>query len=192
MWANVLVKGFGIKAKIRGSDNLPDYGVVFVFNHTSLLDIPVLFSFIKKPFRFGAKEELFKIPVFGYSMKKIGMLPIFRSNKKKTLGMYKEIILSFKHAKSYMLAPEGTRSSDGKLKQFKSGPFILAIDAKAPIVPVVIRGTDKILAKGKVFANLKNTLVEIDILPAVSTDEYSIDERVELREKVRGLFLKSI
>ena len=189
MWSRVLVKIFGIKATIRGENNLPDGGCVFVFNHQSLLDIPVLAAFVKKPFRFGAKQELFKIPVFGFAMKKIGMLPIYRSNKHKALKLYSNSVDKIRSGKSYMLAPEGTRSISGDLMKFKSGPFILAIEAQAPLVPVIIKGVGKILAGKKIFANLKDTNIEIDILPSYSTRGLSKEHRHQVRENIRDKFL---
>lgn len=192
LWSGVLVKIFGIKATVRGEDNLPDGGCVFVFNHQSLLDIPVLAAFVKKPFRFGAKQELFRIPVFGFSMKKIGMLPIYRHSKQRALKLYSNSVDKIHSGKSYMLAPEGTRSISGDLMSFKSGPFILAIEAQAPLVPVVIHKVGKILAGKKILANLKDTNISIDILPAYSTKGLSKEHRHKVKEDIRNMFLDAL
>ncbi len=192
MWSGVLVKIFGLKVEVVGEENIPDVGCVFLFNHKSLLDIPLLAFCVKKSFRFGAKAELFKIPVFGFSMKRIGMLPIFRANKKKALGLYSQSTGRIQDGMSYMLAPESTRSDSDELMEFKSGPFILAIEAQAPLVGVVIHNTGKILPRKSVFANLKNTNIKIDILPAYSTNGLTKEDRRRVREDMRNMFLSKL
>lgn len=191
MWSGVLIKIFGLKVEVSGEQHIPNGGCVFLFNHKSLLDIPVLSFFIKKSFRFGAKAELFKIPVFGFSMKRIGMLPIYRSNKKKVLNLYSQSTDKIQSGMSYMLAPESTRSDSEKLISFKSGPFILAIEAQAPLVGVVIHGMRKILPRRGMIANLRDPNIKIEILPAYSTSGLTKKDRKRVKEDIRKMFLKS-
>ena len=192
MWSGVLVKIFGLNIHVVGEENIPDGGCIFLFNHKSLLDIPVLSFCIKKTFRFGAKGELFKIPVFGFSMRRIGMLPIYRSNKKKVLDLYSNSVDKIQSGMSYMLAPESTRSESDELMEFKSGPFILAIEAQVPLVGVVIHNTRKILPRKKIFANLKDPNIKIEILPAYSTESLIKEDRKRVKDDVRRMFLNKL
>src|SRR5438552_1467751 len=82
-WGRVLCKAVGIRLHVRGLENIPEGGVLYVFNHQSLLDIPIIHAAIGPPrdFRFGSKIELFKIPIFGLAMRRSGALPIARANR---------------------------------------------------------------------------------------------------------------
>lgn len=162
MWARIALVAAGVTLEVRGTENIqPDVSYVIVSNHQSHMDIPVLTVAFPLPLRIISKKELFKIPVFGWGMRAVGILEIDRSNQKKSIETLKkaEIILRT-HQLSILAFPEGTRSPDGKIYPFKKGPFVLAINAGLAVLPVSVSGTRKILPKGKLEMNSGRVLVQ--------------------------------
>ncbi len=177
---------FGVGIDVRGKENIPQGGCLYVFNHASFFDIFALAATLPE-LRFGAKIELFQIPVFGQAMRRLGVLPIERQRREAVFRIYKAAEERIRRGERFALAPEGTRQLDGKLGPFKSGPFIFAINAKAPIVPVVILNAAEILPKGQLFPNWGRWRCQIrmEILPEVKTESLSIEERPQLQNEVR-------
>ena len=188
-WARVLLKVFGVKVVLHGLENLPkDRGVLFVFNHQSHFDILVLKAWIPRTLSFGAKAELFKIPFFGPAMRAIGTLPIERGNRADVFRVYKEAQSQFSSKKNYILAPEGTRQPQAAIGTYKKGPFIFAINANVPVVPVVIAGAYEILPKHSLIPNadrLKRT-VHMSFLPPVETEGLNTNEAAQIKDKVQA------
>lgn len=198
-WSMKGLNNCGISVKLIGQCHLPDQSGVILFNHTSLLDILVLQATLGSyiPIRFGAKMELFHIPIFASFMEKIGTLPITRSTytsgaAQKTRQVYQNAVSRIYNGENFALSPEGGRFDGVGMGRFKSGPFMLAIQAQAPIVPVVIRGHKDILPRKNFFLNLKSPNVKISILPAVSTKGLDVKDRHSLKDKVRKLFIKEL
>jgi 1-acyl-sn-glycerol-3-phosphate acyltransferase len=194
-WAKVILLAAGVKLEIEGTENLEfEESYIVVANHQSLMDIPVLGYGLPVPIRIIAKKELFKIPVFGWGMKAVGMLEIDRSNQKQsfdTLKRAEQILRS--HHLSILAFPEGTRSDDGEIHNFKKGPFIVAINTGLPIVPVSVSGTRKIIPKGKIQINPGR--VKIQIHPPIEVAGLKLSERnqlvSEVHEKIVEGFVES-
>ena len=143
----------GIKLKVSGLEKLQkNKRYVFIANHQSGLDIPVLYAGLNRSISFIAKKELFYIPVFGWGMVVVGHIWIDRSNARKAR---ESILRAVKHLKkaqvSLILFPEGTRSSDGTVGDFKTGSFSLALQAGVEVVPVVIHDSLKCLPKNSLL-----------------------------------------
>ncbi|MCB0393989.1 MAG: 1-acyl-sn-glycerol-3-phosphate acyltransferase [Bdellovibrionales bacterium] len=190
-WAKICCWMMGIRIHTKGLENLPkDGGALFLFNHLSLFDIPVVHAVIPTEFRFGAKSELFRIPVFGYMMHVFGILPITRKDQKRVAKLYEKSIARFKAGESFILAPEGGRNPEPNIGKFKSGPFIFAIQAQVPVVPIVIYGFDKIFPKHRFWADLTNRDIFVSVLPAISTDGIDSENRHDFKERVRNEFVK--
>lgn len=187
MWGRVSCWMFGVKVKVTGMEWNPPGGCVYVFNHTSFFDIFAMQASIRG-LRFGAKIELFKIPVFGYAMTQMGALPIARHKRDEVFKVYEAAEGRIHKGEKFALAPEGTRQEEEKLGPFKSGPFVFAINAKALLVPLVIRGAAAILPKGRWMPNsdVWTREVRLDILPPIPADTYNIKDRPLLQEKVRN------
>lgn len=170
VWSWIILRTAGIRFQVEGLENLPAESGIVVFNHTSHFDIPVLMQALPRHIRFGAKVELFKIPVFGSTMRLFGMLPIERSQREKVLDLYKKSVPRVKNGEWFCLAPEGTRQSGKELGAFKKGPFIFAIAAQCSVVPVVLRGLSDVLPKGEWIVNRGkwNACVVVEILPPIS------------------------
>jgi 1-acyl-sn-glycerol-3-phosphate acyltransferase len=99
-------------------------------------------------FRWLAKAELFKIPIFGRAMRGVGYISIDRSNRKSAFESLKQAALTIRNGTSVLIFPEGTRSRDGRILPFKKGGFVLAVDAGVPVVPIIIKGTGGSCPKG--------------------------------------------
>ena len=187
-WARVM--NFLARVEVHGSgtENEPDGACLFVFNHLSLLDIPILLTVIRKKIRFGAKKELFMIPIFGQAMQLAGVLRINRGDRSHAISTLKKAQDRIEETgQSFILAAEGTRQKENKLGEFKSGPFVLAIDSQCPIVPVVIVGAHEAMPKRDLFFRLEKThKVYVEILPAISTKQYTFEDRHELKKNVRN------
>lgn len=173
LWGRVILWLVGVKLDVRGVEKLPQdgRGYLYLFNHTSYMDIIAMISGLPKIPKFGAKIELFKIPFFGAAMRSLGHIPIARDQRAEVLKLYKEAEVRVDHGECFALAPEGTRQSGGVLGRFKKGPFIFALGAKMPLVPLVIAGAEQVQPKGAFLMNVgqwKRTIV-LQILDPIST-----------------------
>lgn len=192
IWARLLLWVSGVRVQTRGLENMPkDTGFLYVFNHTSHFDIPVIFYGSPKYSNFGAKSELFNIPVFGRAIRMSGALEIERSNREKVMRIYKEAEIRVANGESFSLAPEGTRRPGfGTLGDFKSGPFFFAVNSKMPIVPMMLVGCEKVIQKHSIFINVNawTTDVIFELLPPIYPDFTKGEEQIpELKDKVHAV-----
>jgi len=190
LWSHPIIWAGGGKVEVRGRENVlgRQKGFLIVFNHSSLIDIPVLYAYIPRTFRFGAKIELFKIPFFGKAMELCGVLPIDRGNRNKVMKIYDQAIQRVENGEAFALAPEGTRQKQVELGRFKRGPFEFAINAQMDIVPVVLGGAYDMLPRDGVLLGAgrwRHPMI-LEILPPVSTAGLTMDDLDSLVEKVRG------
>jgi 1-acyl-sn-glycerol-3-phosphate acyltransferase len=145
LWSRAGLRMAGVDVTATGLHQVPASGpVIFVSNHLSNFDILALYRAIPLQFAWIAKEELFKIPVFGYSMKRAGYIPLDRSHGRRALRSMEAAAAKIRGGTSVIIFPEGTRSLDGNLLPFKKGGFMLAARSGVPIVPVTINGSRRI------------------------------------------------
>lgn len=165
MWAPGILWICGIRLKVSGGNQLSETSsYVFVANHQSYLDIPVLFRAIPVNLYFVAKKELKKIPFLGWYMMATGMIFIDRTNRSKSIESLKKAARLISKGKSVIMFPEGTRSKDGFLADFKKGPFMLASQADVDIIPVGISEPEGSFEVNK----LKRTIIELHIGAGIS------------------------
>lgn len=190
-WSDPLILLSGGKVEVRGAENVKqgEKGFLILFNHSSLMDIPILYSYFPRSFRFGAKIELFKIPFFGKAMELCGVLPIDRRNRNKVMQVYQNAIERVNNGEAFALAPEGTRQAGMTLGKFKRGPFEFAINAQMDVVPVLLAGAYDMLPRKAIFlgAGRWRHRVIMQILPRVSTAGIPIEQAEELMERVRAM-----
>ncbi len=194
LWARGLLKFFNVHLVLHDWENVPkDRGVLFLFNHQSDFDIPCLHALPRPRVRFGAKAELFKIPVFGAAMRAAGTLPIVREDRGEVFRVYREAQKKFAEKWTYALAPEGTRQARPEIGNFKKGPFIFAVNAQAPIVPVVLEGTYDILPKGSWLPNLKawRKDVHIRFLPPIETAGLKVEDVHRITRETHDQMVKA-
>lgn len=147
-----------------GAHHVPtDRAVVYMSNHQSHLDIPMLYASLPSPsIRMLAKTELFRIPLWGTALREAEFIEVDRSNHTRAVRSVEQAAELLRNGVSIYLAPEGTRSRDGKIGKLKKGGFHLALGTGAPIVPVAIRGTIDILPRGgKVMQTGRQVTVHI-------------------------------
>lgn len=184
IWARSILWISGIRVDVKG-ELIPHASDSFIYmsNHQSNFDIPVLLSHLKAQFRWLAKAELFRIPIFGTSMKGAGYISIDRTNRKSAFQSLARAAKLIRNGTSVLIFPEGTRSGDGELQPFKKGGFVLAVDAGVPIIPVIIKGTYNIMPKNRLM--IQRHPVILEILPPIDTTGYSRKTKDELMAKVR-------
>jgi len=142
LWAKVALSIAGVRIQVHGADKIPSgVPLIFMGNHQSNFDILTLYSGLPHHFSWIAKQELFRIPLFGYAMKRAGYLPLDRSDGRQALKTMEYAAKKIREGVSVIIFPEGTRSMDGKLLPFKRGGFLLAARAGVPIVPFTISGS---------------------------------------------------
>lgn len=138
----------GIQVEIIGLENiLTDQPQIFVANHQSYFDIFAISGFFPVQIRWVAKESLFRIPFVGWSMKAAGYIGVDRDNKRKAYQAFIKTTEKINEGCSIVIFPEGTRSEDGRIGPFKKGSHLLALRAKAPMLPIAIIGSGSIIRK---------------------------------------------
>jgi 1-acyl-sn-glycerol-3-phosphate acyltransferase len=184
-WGEGTLWLFGIRLQEKGRENIPQGACLFLFNHTSFLDIFAMSARLPG-MRFGAKIELFKIPFFGRAMRMAGVLPIARQNREKVFRVYERAQARTERGQQYSLSPEGSRNTEETLMPFKAGPFIFAINSRIPIVPVVIKGAARAYPKNAILPNWRNWRAQIDLeyLPLVKVDGFTTQSRSDLQKQV--------
>ena len=176
LWAKPLMFLAGIEVEYREEEGFPEKGFLYLFNHTSYNDIIAMIAVLRKPPKFGAKAELFKIPFFGLAMRSLKILAIHRDKREKVLQMYRDAKSRVEQGEHFALAPEGTRQSTDALGRFKKGPFIFAVHAEMPVVPLVIAGARQTQPKGHYLMNLGVFKRKIIIKALTPTDASRFDD----------------
>jgi 1-acyl-sn-glycerol-3-phosphate acyltransferase len=179
-WARCLLWGSGVKVKVKGLEKIaPGGSYVFVSNHLSYMDTPVVLANIPVQFRFLAKSGLFQIPLLGTHLARAGHIPVPRDDARaavKTMTTAAQAIRE--RGISLLIFPEGGRSQTGELADFKEGAAYIAIRAGVPLVPVALKGTREILPFGS--AHVRSGSVTMRIGDPVSTEQMQVRDRVRL------------
>jgi 1-acyl-sn-glycerol-3-phosphate acyltransferase len=189
LWGKIQLRTTGTKVKIQGEENFdPQKSYILVSNHQSNFDIFALLGYLPIQFRWTAKAELFRIPFLGWAMSRIGYIPIERDSPKKAYRSMLQAAQKVQQGVSVMIFPEGTRSPDGNLQPFKKGVFLVALKSQAPILPIAIRGTGKIMQKGdwRIYPGK----VQIIIDPPIETAGIPPVKEGVLSERVRTTLMK--
>ena len=185
-WSKQLLQQVDIKLKVRGVERLDTSRTYVVMsNHQSLYDIPVLITALPLCLRMVAKAELFKVPLWSQAMKAAGFVPVHRGQRNKALQDLRAAQDALSRGINIWIAPEGTRSPDGQLLQFKSGGFMLAAAAKVPVLPVTIDGTRNILP-ARALQFVRGVEVNVNIGEPIDSSRYLRKERSRFVEEVRS------
>lgn len=149
-WAKNILWAAGIRVEMEGVENLQTREPqIVISNHQSWFDVFALAAHLPVRYRFVAKKELGEIPIFGKAWKSCGHVSVDRGNREAAIESLDQAWREVHEEKLTMvLFPEGTRSPDGRLKQFKKGAFVLAVQGQVPLVPVAIVGSREIMPKG--------------------------------------------
>lgn len=190
IWSKINLLIVGARVQVTGMENVDfDKPHIFMANHQSHVDIPVLTWKIPSTPRMIAKKELFRVPFFGIGIKYAGYISIDRSNKAKAMESIQKAKQTLQKGVSVLLFPEGTRSETGEIGKFKRGGFILALQLGLPIVPISIYGTRQILPKHTL--KIKSGVVKIHFGSPIDPKEYGVEKREELLERVKTIIIKN-
>jgi 1-acyl-sn-glycerol-3-phosphate acyltransferase len=175
----------GIRLHVEGAEAIPAGVCVFVANHVSNVDPPVIVAAIPRRVAVLAKKQVFRIPIFASAMRAADFIPVHRAVPEAAAAAVDQAVGRMRAGVSYLVFPEGSRSSDGRLRAFKKGSFVMAIEAGAAVVPVSIAGTQRTMKKGEHFIRPSDVFIRFG--PAVKASEYSMEQRTELLARVRNL-----
>jgi 1-acyl-sn-glycerol-3-phosphate acyltransferase len=178
----------GIRVNVRGLENIdPLLPRIYMTNHQSYFDIFVLLAHLPVDFKFIMKQELMKIPLFGYATRRAGYIGITREDPRKAIASMNKAAEKIASGSSVLIFPEGTRSSDGILLPFKKGGFTLAVKSGCDIVPVAVIGSHRIVRKGSFKINKGS--IELVFGKPIPVSGYSKRDIDALMEKVRDTIL---
>ncbi|MBO9129346.1 lysophospholipid acyltransferase family protein [Bacillus sp. 165] len=181
-----MMKAAGAKVEVEGIEHIPtDRAVLFVSNHQSNFDIPLLMGYLQKPIGFIAKAELQKLPLVAEWMTFMNSIFMNRSDRRQSLQAIKDGIELLKNGHSLVIFPEGTRSKTKQMAEFKTGSFHLAVKSGVPIVPVTINGTYNLLeANGN---RIKPAHVKLTVSPPIYEEQYKEMELKDLAKYTQDL-----
>ena len=184
LWSRLALLVAGVRVRVEGLELIPrDQPVIFMGNHQGNFDTLALFKAIPCRFSWLAKEELFRIPVFGHSMQRAGYIPLNRGDGREALRSLETAAAKVRSGASVLIFPEGTRNPDGNLLPFKKGGFILAVKAGVPVVPFTINGSREINPRNRI--ELYPGTLSIRFGAPIAVDAKGNRQRDELMEQVR-------
>lgn len=182
-WGSRFLRIGGWTVRVSGAERIPDGGVVLVANHQSLVDIPLFLSVFPREICFIAKRELGRIPLFGRAMAAAGNLFVDREDPRNAVHMIRQAGELLAKGRAVVVFPEGTRSDDGSIGEFRPGAFHIAWRTGYPLVPVYLAGGRRALPKGSLLFHPAELVVRV--LPPVpsgpdrplSRDEMAAESR---------------
>jgi 1-acyl-sn-glycerol-3-phosphate acyltransferase len=183
-WAHCMLAVCGVRVSVSGAGSI-DWGreYIFVSNHTSLIDAPVLVACLPVPLCFLAKKELFRAPILGVYLRTTGHILVDRRNSRSALHSFKEAARTLRDGgRSLLMFPEGTRSQS-TLNTFKEGAALIGIYSAVPIVPIAIVGAAKVLPSKSL--KVEAGCVELRLGTPIATDGLSVRDRTKLTEQLR-------
>jgi 1-acyl-sn-glycerol-3-phosphate acyltransferase len=183
-WAEYTMKTIGVKVHTEGLHNVPEGNCLFVANHQSYVDIPLVLSQINKPIGFIAKKQLERVPLMSFWMKKIHCVFLNRDSVRDAVESINEGARNLENYCSMMIFPEGTRSKCDNIGDFKKGSMKLALKASVPIVPITICGSYNAYEKYNTFTPANVSLV---IGKPIYTDGLTKEEKKNLSEYIKSI-----
>jgi 1-acyl-sn-glycerol-3-phosphate acyltransferase len=184
LWARILLALSRVRIVVKGREKIRSPGpYVFLSNHQSQFDILAAVVTLPVQFRIVAKQELFRIPIFGWVLRLSGFVGIDRSNREKAIQSLDRAAASIDRGRSLLIYAEGTRSPDGRLLPFKKGGFVLAIQAGVPIIPLTILGSREVLPKGSL--RIRPGTITVQVGDPLDPGEFTVEQKGLLMARVR-------
>jgi 1-acyl-sn-glycerol-3-phosphate acyltransferase len=186
-WAGIgglmfFVRAVGVRVRVVGVEKIPAATCLFVANHTSSADAPAVIGAIPRRIAVLLKEALFKWPIVGQAFTLAHFIPVKRDVREAAIASVEKAAEAMRAGQSFLIYPEGTRSPDGRLQEFKKGAVVLAIKARAAIVPVLCSGAHRVMAKRSLVIHPGEILVEF--LQPIDAAKYTWEERDVLNQLV--------
>jgi 1-acyl-sn-glycerol-3-phosphate acyltransferase len=192
-WSWLILKTTGVRVRVEGLDRIkPGTTYVFVSNHQSIYDTPVVFASLPYQIRIIAKASLARFPVLGWHLKRGGHLFVDRRHPDRAgiLGRWRALV---SEGLSLIIYAEGTRSPDGRVGRFKAGSFLLAIEAGLPIVPLAVIGTRQVMPKGRLRTEPADVrLIVHDPIQPPALDAPTVHDAKALAERVHDIVAAAV
>lgn len=184
LWGRGILNWAGIRVQLEGLSHLPQTSAVLVGNHQGIFEILALIAYLPNQPVFVGKQEAFRIPLFGHAMRAFGHIAIDREDREQAITSIRQGAERLKaHNDQVVFFPEGTRTRDGKLKPFKKGAFVFALESDLKIVPFAVDGSFQALPPGRRV--IYPGLVRLRFLPPIDTMGYDHTQRDQLRDLTR-------
>ena len=186
-WAGVngvmfFVRCVGVRVHVKGLERIPKETCIFAANHTSSADAPAVVWSIPRRIAILLKKSLFEYPIVGQAFHLAHFIPVDRFHRDSAITSLEKATESLRNGQSFLIYPEGTRSPDGRLQEFKKGTSVMAIKAGVPIVPVACSNAHRIMEKRKLNITPGDILVEF--LEPINSSEYTLEQRDALNDRL--------
>jgi 1-acyl-sn-glycerol-3-phosphate acyltransferase len=174
------------QVRVDGRERIaPNKAYVIVCNHQSLVDILVLFRLFVH-FKWVSKIENFQVPIVGWNMRLNRYIQLVRSSLKSQVKMIRDAAMTLRQGSSVLIFPEGTRSTDGQLRPFKSGPFKLALKTKVPLLPIVLNGSSNALPKAGILLSGRHQ-IQVRVLDEIPYERFAHFDAKDLTTHIKAL-----
>jgi 1-acyl-sn-glycerol-3-phosphate acyltransferase len=184
LWSRMILWTVGAKVQVEGLDRIDiSKPQVYVVNHLSAFDIPVLYTYLPFQFRILAKKELFRYPFMGWHLRRSGQIPVVLENPKASVRSLNLAVAAIRKGNSLVVFPEGGRSPNGQLQSFMGGAFYAAVKAQVNVVPIVLVGTYEVLKMNSY--HIKPGPVQMVVGSPISTVGMSTRDIAKITEKAR-------
>ena len=188
-WARLILVTSGVRVDRRGADLPPLHqSCVFVANHASIYDIPILFTAVPRQLRIMAKASLGRFPFIGWHLRQSGHLLVDR--QQPGAGIFKKMQRMTRQGASLIVFPEGSRSPDGDVKRFKGGTFLVAVENHWPVVPISVSGSRVVMPKGRLM--VAPATVRVTIHEAIPTTGMTREDVRNLADRARAIVASAV
>ena len=178
------VRAVGVRVNVSGQERIPAGACLFAANHTSSADAPAVVGAIPRRIAILLKKSLFAYPIVGQAFTLAHFIPVERGDHESAIASLEKATEAMKLGQSFLIYPEGTRSPDGRLQEFKRGAVVMAIKAGVPIVPMVCAGEQKVMEKKSLV--IRPGLITVEFLEPIDASEYTFEQRDELNKRVHA------
>ncbi|MBU0686300.1 MAG: 1-acyl-sn-glycerol-3-phosphate acyltransferase [Candidatus Margulisbacteria bacterium] len=191
IWAKIIIAVSRTKVKVEGIENIPaDQPLVLAANHQSAADILILLANIPLFFKFVIKRELFKVPIFGTYLRLAGYIPIDRFKTLKAHKTLYDTSKQIRRGETILIFPEGTRTRDGSLGQFKRGSLVIAKQSGVPVLPIAISGSFDIMPRGTFI--IHPSKVKLTIGEPIPVNDKDMEKTIhKVRSKIESMLKES-
>ncbi len=184
LWSRIILGTVGARVQVEGLGKIDtSKPQVYVVNHLSAFDIPVLYSYLPFQFRILAKKELFRYPFMGWHLRRSGQIPVVLENPKASVRSLNLAVAAIRKGNSLVIFPEGGRSLDGQLHSFMGGAFYAAVKAQVDVVPIALIGTYEMLKMNSF--HIKPGQVQMVVGSPLSTVGMSTRDIAKITERAR-------
>jgi len=186
-WAGVkgvmfFVNCVGVRVQVKGTERIPAGTCIFAANHTSSADAPAVVGAIPRRIAILLKRSLFEWPIVGQAFHLAHFIPVDRFNRESAIESLEKAIVALRHGQSFLIYPEGTRSPDGRLQEFKKGTAVMAIKSGVSLVPVACSNAHRIMEKRRLKIQPGHIVVEF--LEPIDPSKYSLEQREGLIQEL--------